>query len=248
MRPMMRWSSAFAAAPTSRTSPVSGSYSSRGAVGAPFPRPGARTVFGGCCAFHGSALFFCCTGFGVFGFCDLSGGGGFTSGSGLPCGSFSRPRGASANAPPVRTCTVPSSTRSKRISRSSVYSCLRAPSSSASAVSLMPGVTRRDRVSMTACRSSVDIRFLLSECVQVTGVSGHVDGAVACDRGSRVEVSAQGQEPRQRPVGRDGVEMFVFGTDEDGAVRGDAGRGDDLVGRRDLPLHLAGARDRIEST
>jgi hypothetical protein len=78
-------------------------------------------------------------------------------GMGLAAGSPGRPEGVSASAPPDSTWTVPSSTRSKMISRISAYSCLRAPSSSASAVSLMPGVTRRDRVSMIACRSIVDI-------------------------------------------------------------------------------------------
>jgi hypothetical protein len=173
---------AGAGATTTRVSPVSGSYSSRrsggraaerpGAAGPGAAGPGVRAAGGGAPARlpHGKAGLRAdgraaapaagaaarrAEAAGLRAGAAAGAGRGSGAGTGLPSGSAGRPLGANAKAPPVRTWTVPSSTRSNRMERSSAYSCLRAPSSSASAVSLMPGVTMRDRLSKTACRSIV---------------------------------------------------------------------------------------------
>src|SRR6185295_4595611 len=166
----------------------------------------------------------------------------------------------------------------------------------------MPGVTRRDRVSMIACLSIVDmgplrrelgetdvtstllagagprgaarggvnlaalpreppergresplwinghgsLSMYLLECVEMCVVAGDVDRPVLRDRRRRVDVAGECEQPQERSVGRDRVEMFVFGTDEDGAVGGDAGGRDDLVGGGDLPADLAGGCDGVD--
>jgi hypothetical protein len=74
-------------------------------------------IEGGFGLLHGSPVFpRAGLGAGLRGFASFFGAGdsGLGSGIGLPRGSLGRPDGARANAPPVSTCTVPSSTRSNR--------------------------------------------------------------------------------------------------------------------------------------
>jgi hypothetical protein len=46
-------------------------------------------------------------------------------------------------------------------------------------------------------------------------VAGDIDRPVARDGRRRIDVAGECEQPQERAVGRDRVEVFVFGADED---------------------------------
>src|ERR1044071_4942047 len=98
--------------------------------------------------------------------------------------------------------------------------------------------------------SSFTIRFTicLLKCMEMGVVARDVERAIARDRRRGVDVAGEREQPEQRAIGRDRIEVLVLGADQDGTVAGDPGGRDDLVGGGELPADLAGLCDRIQRT
>ena len=60
--------------------------------------------------------------------------------------------------------------------------------------------------------------------MQVTIVACDEQSAVVRDRGRRIDVAGKREQPRQRAVGCDRVDVLVLGAEQDRPVRRDAGR------------------------